>query len=609
MSRPSGIVRNAGSGAPQSPAAGRSASAGQLALVGKQNADHHILTIALEDYYQVGAFSRLIQRRQWYRFETRAEQATQRTLDLLDEFGVRATFFTLGWIADRMPELVRSVAERGHEIASKGYYHHSIRQQSPDEFRDDLAQAREALESASRTRVLGYRVADAWFEPGDLWALDVLADEGYAYDSSICPRFGAYRSQPWRRFAHRVHVGDKTLWEFPLSSADIAGYHIPIAGGNWLRQLPKAFVRRAVRRWDRLYAAPYVMYFHTWELDPAQPKIDAATMPQRLRHYRNLTSMAERLRDYLGRYPFTSVAGYLGLPTALPETARDATRRRTDRSSGLPVAVAATRAARTPVTIVLPCYNEELVLPYLSNTLKSVETNLSAYDLHFVFVDDCSTDGTWEAMTRIFGDRSNCTLLRHDTNRGVAAAIMTGIQAAGSEIVCSIDSDCSYDPHELAHMIPMLGDRFDVVTASPYHPAGNMRNVASWRLFLSRSLSRLYGLVLHHKLYTYTSCFRVYRRSAALGITLERTGFLGVSEFIAKLDLAGGRLTEYPTTLEGRLMGRSKMKVLRTIVGQVKLLSSLVWHRLRGNVHPVARLYSAMHALEGASAWVFDVPI
>jgi glycosyltransferase involved in cell wall biosynthesis len=261
------------------------------------------------------------------------------------------------------------------------------------------------------------------------------------------------------------------------------------------------------------------------------------------------------------------------------------------------------------VTIVLPCHNEELVLPYLSNTLKSVETNLSAYDLHFVFVDDCSTDGTWDAMSRIFGDRDNCTLVRHETNRGVAAAIMTGIRAAHTDIVCSIDSDCSYDPHELAHMIPMLGDDYDVVTASPYHPAGNMRNVASWRLFLSRSLSRLYGLLLHHKLYTYTSCFRVYRRSAALGIELERGGFLGVSEFIAKLDLAGGRLAEYPTTLEGRLMGRSKMKVVKTIVGQLKLLASLSWRRVRGNVHPLARMYSAVHALDGAIAWVADVPI
>ncbi len=150
----------------------------------------HILTVALEDYYHVGAFNRVIQRGQWYRFERRIEASTLRTLDLLDEFRSRATFFVLGWVADTMPELIRVVAERGHEIASKGYYHRNIRQLTPAEFRDDLARAREALERAGGHRILGYRVADDWFQPADLWALDVLADEGYEYDSSVGPIYG-----------------------------------------------------------------------------------------------------------------------------------------------------------------------------------------------------------------------------------------------------------------------------------------------------------------------------------------------------------------------------------------------------------------------------------
>ncbi|MGQ0712309.1 MAG: XrtA system polysaccharide deacetylase [Gemmatimonadaceae bacterium] len=604
MLRANDQLESPGTPAGYTPAASRARS--RLDSRAAPREGRHILTIALEDYYQVGAFNRLIQRGQWYRFETRAEQATLRTLDLLDEYGVRATFFTLGWIADRMPELVRTVADRGHEIASKGYYHYNIRQQSASEFRDDLAHARDALENASGRRVLGYRVADAWFEPSDLWALDVLAEEGYAYDSSICPRLGAYRAEPWRRFAHQHRFGDKALWELPLSSAEVAGYHIPIAGGNWFRQLPQGLVRRAVRHWDRAHAAPYVMYFHTWELDPAQPKIEAAAAYQRLRHYRNLARMGEFVRGYLARYRFTSVADYLGLSTELPVAA---VRRRASRPSirvSAPSPSVAAKGGRTPVSIVLPCHNEELVLPYLSNTLESVEARLSAYDLHFIFVDDCSSDGTWAAMQRIFGNRTTCTLLKHEVNRGVAGSIMTGIRAAKTEIVCSIDSDCSYDPHELANMIPMLGDSYDIVTASPYHPAGNMRNVAAWRLFLSRSLSRLYGLLLNHKLYTYTSCFRVYRRSAALGIELERGGFLGVSEFIAKLDLAGGRLTEYPTTLEGRLLGRSKMKVVRTIIGQVKLLASLAWQKSRGKVAPLARAHAAVSALNAAALWMVN---
>jgi glycosyltransferase involved in cell wall biosynthesis len=241
------------------------------------------------------------------------------------------------------------------------------------------------------------------------------------------------------------------------------------------------------------------------------------------------------------------------------------------------------------VTVVLPCYNEELILPYTANTLRSVESRLGdTFDLRFLFVDDRSTDGTWEAMQRIFGERPNCTLVRHAENRGIAGAIMTGLRNAETEIVCSMDADCSYDPHELARMIPLLTDEVDLVTASPYHPLGGVRNVPHWRIVLSRSLSHIYKLVLRHKLKTYTSCFRVYRRSAALSVHLKRTGFLGISEFIGKLDLAGGGIVEYPTVLEVRVMGRSKMKIVRTILGQLRLVSEFVMLRATGGVPPLA---------------------
>src|SRR5262249_25809757 len=192
------------------------------------------------------------------------------------------------WIADQYPEVVRMVAERGHEIASKGYYHRSIRQVTPDEFREDLAHSREALEHVSGQRVLGYRVAHEWFAPEDCWALDVLAEEGFAYDSSIGPLFRRFADEPWRRFVHTHRPGSKELWAFPLSSATLFGYSIPIAGGNSFRQFPTWLVRRAVERWHRTVEAPFVMYFHVWELDPEQPKINGTSLLTRIRHYRNL---------------------------------------------------------------------------------------------------------------------------------------------------------------------------------------------------------------------------------------------------------------------------------------------------------------------------------
>lgn len=561
----------------------------------------HILTIALEDYYQVGAFNRVIQRGQWYRFERRIEGSTMRTLDLLDQFRARATFFVLGWVADTMPELVRLVTSRGHEVASKGYYHRNIGQLTPAEFRDDLTRAREALERAGGHRVLGYRVADAWFEPHDLWALNVLAEEGYEYDSSIGPILRTYSAQPWRRFAHLHRYGERTLWELPISTADVFGFLIPIAGGNYFRQLPHSFVRRAVAHWTRSFSAPYVMYFHTWELDPDQPKINSAPYFSRVRQYRNLDRMAEYLRYFLSRYEFTSAAAYLGLQQEAIRTEDIRPRRRSLgtvvnlMAAGGEVAVSTAPtpllpgstpdsdaeagegavATPTPVTVVIPCYNEELILPYLANTLTSVEAELTEYNFTFIFVDDHSTDGTWEALHRVFGDRPNSVFVRHAVNCGVAAGILTGIQRATTDIVCSMDCDCTYDPHELARMIPMLSADVDLVTASPYHAQGLVRNVPRWRLGLSKSLSHLYRVVLHQKLATYTSCFRVYRRSAAARVRVEHSGFLGVAEMLGWLDLHGSKIVEFPTTLEVRMIGRSKMKVFRTILGHLALLTRL----------------------------------
>jgi polysaccharide deacetylase family protein (PEP-CTERM system associated) len=544
---------------------------------------NHLVTVALEDYFHVGAFNRLIQHGQWYRFETRVERSTRRTLDLLDEHGIRATFFVLGWIGEHMPEVVREVASRGHEISSKGYYHRSISQMTPGEFRDDLARSREVLQRASGQRVLGFRVADEWFRPSDVWALDVLCEQGYEYDSSIAPMLWRWGAEPWRRFAHTHSFGERQLWEFPISSMDYFGLQVPI-GGNWLRQLPPALTRRAFVRWHRGYRAPFVLYFHTWELDPQQPKISAASAFQQVRQYRNLDTMAARLSWFFKRYRFSSVAEHLGLATALPgrlptPVPGPLRSRRSDAPAPILGATGATRH-RTPVSIVVPCYNEELILPYLANTLRSVEERLGdRYEFRYVFVDDASSDGTWEALHRTFGDLPHRAFVRHGTNRGVAAGIATGLRAADTEIVCSIDCDCTYDPHELGRMIPLL-DSADVVTASPYHPQGAVRNVPGWRLFLSRGLSGLYRLVLHHRLATYTSCFRVYRRSSSLDVQLQYGGFLGVAEFIGRMDLAGRRIVEFPTTLEVRMIGRSKMKVVRTIGGHLTLLARLAWARI-----------------------------
>lgn len=553
-----------------------------------------LLSVMLEDYFHVGNFSRTIRRDQWYRFQTRFEENTLKTLDLLDRFNVRATFFVLAWVAERRPELVREVARRGHEVASRGLYRRRRdRPMTRAEFRDDLRRSRAALGAACGVAPAGFRAPHAWTSLSDLWALDVLAEEGYEYDTSFLPAAGVVRREPWRRFAHRHEAGDRQVWEIPVPTISVFGRLVPIGGGNYFRQIPHTVLKHAVARWHRSHDAPFSMYFHVWELDPEQPRISATSTLSRARQYRKLDKLSWVLEDYFARYRLTPVGEYLGL-----DTGRDAA----PGPEGSPAPVAsrpyelalspfsrpqpATREAapeRAPVTVVVPCFNEELTLPYLANTLRSVEAALSAdYRVSFIFVDDCSTDATWERLHEIFGDWPGCLFVRHDSNRGVAAAILSGIRHAATEVVCSIDCDCTYDPHELRHMIPLLTDGVAMVTASPYHPLGKVRNVPGWRLSLSRGASFLYRRVLRQELHTFTSCFRVYRRGAVTGLDCSEGGFLGVAEMLGRLVLRGGRVVEHPATLEVRLFGQSKMKVLRTVAGHLMLLTRLLAVRLNG---------------------------
>ena len=505
-----------------------------------------LMTVILEDYFHVGAMRGLISPHQWNRFETRFEANTMKALELLKTHDVQATFFVLGWIAEKNPELVAEIARQGHEIANYGYAHRDVRQMTREEFRDDARRSRDLLEIASGRRVVGFRIPQGLRSAEDLWVLDVLAEEGYAYDSSVMPF--SYDRAARGVFLHEHEKSGSTLLEFPHATLNLAGYLLPISGGNYFRQIPHTLLKNAVAHWKKSFDLPYMMYFHVWELDPDQPRISAASWLARTRQYRNLQKMNWVLADYFEKYKFTSVADYLGLDlTPDMESA--------PRATALPeiVVPVSTEPARekTPVTIVVPCYNERPALPYLANTLESVTKLLSQdYETKFVFVDDASTDGTLDLLNRLFGSRPDCLVVRHEANCGVAASILTGIRHATTEIVCSMDCDCTYDPHELAHMIPLLTPGIDLVTASPYHPqGGRVMNVPEWRLVLSKGASWLYSKVLRHKLHTYTSCFRVYRRSAVADLELKESGFLGVSETIALLDLRGHGIREFPTTL------------------------------------------------------------
>ena len=541
----------------------------------------NLLTILVEDYFHVGAFENLIQQRNWQNFEPRYEQNTLKTLDLLDRYDTKATFFVLGWIADLNPDLIREIVSRGHEVASRGFYHRSPRNLTPDEFREDLRRSNRAIEDACGQKVIGYRAAEKLSFEQSAWILETLRDEGFAYDASFLP---SSKTDKAKRIAHKIETDENSIWEFPYSTVDLGVGLLPISGGNYYRQLPYTLMRKAVKNWHNRHDDPFVFYFHVWELDPEQPRISAASKFNRIRHYRKLDKMEWILHENLALYECTGVAEYLGLADSL----KLAESERIEEPAS--ITVSPTRAAElTPVSIVVPCYNEQESLPYLAKTLTSVEKRLNdiGFRSELIFVDDKSQDDTLNVLESLFGNRSSVQIIRHEANKGVAGGIMTGIRAAKTELVCSIDCDCTFDPHELVKMIPLMKGGVDMVTASPYHRDGGVQNVPAWRLLLSKGASVLYRCVLRTKIASYTSCFRVFRRSSMVDINPTAPGFHGVPEMLGLLDLKGGKIVEFPTVLAVRLFGASKMKTVKTIVGTVKLLSHLAILRFFGKTESI----------------------
>lgn len=234
------------------------------------------------------------------------------------------------------------------------------------------------------------------------------------------------------------------------------------------------------------------------------------------------------------------------------------------------------------VSLVVPCYNECEGIPQLAAALDDLRATLTpAHELELVFVDDGSTDGTGEALTREFGRRDDARIIVHAANRGLGAALRTGFAAITGDLVATIDSDCTYDPRELPAMLRLLEAGADVVVASPYHPDGGVKNVPPYRLFLSHNLSRLYDIVLGHHIYTYTSLFRLYRADVLRGLTFESDGFLSMAEILVRALQRGARVVEYPTVLSVRNYGASKAAVARLIGQHLTFVLSLVAQRLR----------------------------
>jgi polysaccharide deacetylase family protein (PEP-CTERM system associated) len=278
------------------------------------------MTVDVEDYFQVSAFERVVARGRWHEYESRVAANTDRLLGIFAEFGVRATFFVLGWVAERDGSIVRRIADAGHEVASHGHGHRLVYDQTPEAFREDVRRARRLLQDLSGQPVNGYRAPSFSITERSLWALDVLIEEGYTYDTSIFPirhdRYGIPDAprHPYRIESNQIAQGfspapkpSESILEIPASTIRLFGTNLPVAGGGYFRLLPYWWTRFGIRRLNEVEGKPAVFYVHPWEVDPGQPRFSASAV-SRFRHYRNLDQTEPRLRRLLSDVRFDTIS-------------------------------------------------------------------------------------------------------------------------------------------------------------------------------------------------------------------------------------------------------------------------------------------------------------
>ena len=270
------------------------------------------MTVDVEDWFQVQAFAGIIAREAWETLPRRVEANTDIFLQMFADAGVKATFFTLGWVADRHPALVRRIVAEGHELASHGYWHQLADSQTPEVFREDVSHARQVLQDVGGVAVRGYRAPTFSINARNPWAFDILADEGYSYSSSLFPiKHDLYGVPDAPRFAHRV--GDGRLMEIPMTTVRAGGRNLPCSGGGYFRLFPYALFRAGLRRFNAHDGASGVFYTHPWEIDAGQPRVSAASRLAKFRHYVNLSRTKARITRLLADFAWDRMDRVFGI--------------------------------------------------------------------------------------------------------------------------------------------------------------------------------------------------------------------------------------------------------------------------------------------------------
>jgi len=270
------------------------------------------MTVDVEDYFHVASLAPSIHRDSWTSRESRVVDNTHKLLAIFEQFDVRGTFFVLGWVAEQYPQLIKDIAARGHEIACHGYSHRLVYEQSPEQFHEEASRSKNLLEDITGSAVLGYRAASYSIVRRSLWALDILAELGFVYDSSIFPvHHDRYGIPNFERAPHRMSTPNgKSIVEWPLATAEFFGCRLPVAGGGYFRLFPYWFSRWGLASINRRDLRPFVFYLHPWEIDPLQPRVSTSWLSQ-FRHYTNLGKCEERLKRLLDDFQFGTVRNSL----------------------------------------------------------------------------------------------------------------------------------------------------------------------------------------------------------------------------------------------------------------------------------------------------------
>lgn len=262
-------------------------------------------TVDVEDYFQVSAFEKNIAREDWFDYPHHVVDNTLRILDLLAEYEVRGTFFVLGWVADQYPDLVRRIADAGHELASHSFWHRLVYELTPDSFREDLRNSKRAIEDAAGVAVTSYRAPSFSITQKSIWSLDVLVEEGFTSDSSIFPIVHDRYGIPGAKTGiHQIETKSGKLWEFPPSVRKLFNMNLPVSGGGYFRLYPYAFTANSFRQINSVQNRPFMFYIHPWEIDPDQMKMGFVSRSTRFRHYTNLKTTFKKLKRLVSDFQF-----------------------------------------------------------------------------------------------------------------------------------------------------------------------------------------------------------------------------------------------------------------------------------------------------------------